>query len=159
MRSPLGAQHMPLFSAHSEESNFCNKKCRNLMFLNNLRQNCVVLHDCNKNAGFTESQKQRQRGREPERESRRERDPTESVDFKPFQYISNCTCVCNIQEINIYCLFHSINIKRKQELWSAQKRRCWCCDIFGFHFGCLKQGSKCAIFVFVWQLLCVKLIW
>ena len=45
-----------------------------------MRQNGVVLHNCNKNAPliqntcFTESQKQRQRGREPERERAGERE-------------------------------------------------------------------------------------
>ena len=53
---------------------FCHNKCCILRFKDNSRQNGVVLHNCNtnatlnKNACFTESQKQRQRGREPERE-------------------------------------------------------------------------------------------
>ena len=56
-------------------------KCRILTFYNNLQQNGVVLHNSNKNACFTESQKKRQRGRGPERE--RERDPARYPVRKP----------------------------------------------------------------------------
>ena len=77
MRSRLGMQGMPFSAAHNAESIFSRQK---MPYFNVSRQNGVVLHNCNKNATlnknkcFTESQKQRQRGREPERGGAGERE-------------------------------------------------------------------------------------
>ena len=70
----LRVQGMPFFITRNPF--FRDKKCRILTFHNNSRQNAKVLHNCktnatlNKNACFTESQKQSQRERERERERR-----------------------------------------------------------------------------------------
>ena len=60
MRSWVEAQRMPFFGG--------------IYFLRHFLHNCNKNYTSNKNACFTESQKQKQRGREPERERAGERE-------------------------------------------------------------------------------------
>ena len=68
IRSWFGMQRMPFSLTHNTETNFATKMSY-FDVCDNLQQNVVVLYNCsknatlNKNAYFTEGQKQRQRGR------------------------------------------------------------------------------------------------
>ena len=62
---------------------FCDKKCRNLTFCGNLRQNSVVLHNCNKNAREPETEIEG----ESRRESRREIDPAREPEILYFIFL------------------------------------------------------------------------
>ena len=74
-------------STHNVELIFLRQKCRILTFRDNLRQNGLVLHNCNKNA----CQSQKQREREMERAGEREILPESQRETQRFSLaLSGC---------------------------------------------------------------------